>query len=291
MPALPAGDCLYCQASDLQPWFSKTVNDADYSVCRCRSCGSAMVWPRPSQQEMDTYYRAANYGVPTLQEALYQDAGYYPDSRQDARRIIKRLLEYTPGKHFMDIGAGVGFFSLEAQRKGLAVTALEPNPNSAQGFARQLGFAPLQQVFDQDCAVAYEQTQDALLMSQVLEHISDLESLLSSLHQVLVPGGVAAIAVPHFGSVLSRIQGKRDMYISPPEHVNYFSVSGLNALFERHGFECIKVETVTKIPKKKLSLGLPGVVGGMAWRSAYGVLKLFEVVGRGMIINAYYRKR
>ena len=74
---------------------------------------------------------------------------------------------------------------------------------------------------------------DVVLMSQVLEHITDLESTLDYLRDLLAPNGIAAIAVPHFGSWLSRLQGKKDMFIVPPEHLNFFSRAGLTALFDR----------------------------------------------------------
>jgi len=121
------------------------------------------------------------------------------------------------------------------------------------------------------------------LLSQVLEHICDVDDMLGTLSSVLVTGGIAAIAVPHFGSFLSRFQGQKDMYISPPEHVNYFSVAGLDALLNRHGFERIESTTVTKVPRRS--------IGPVPWQLVYGILKLSEYVGMGMIINAYYRKR
>jgi len=72
--------------------------------------------------------------------------------------------------------------------------------------------------------------------------------------------------------------------------VNYFSIKGLNALFERHGFQCLEIDTVTKVPRDKIVKSLPSSAGGLAWRGVYAGLKLTEWFGRGMIINAYYRK-
>lgn len=249
-----------------------------------------MVSPRPLQKHMDAYYQAKEYGLESLQQSLILDAGYYPDSRQDAKTIVGQLLAYSSGNRFMDVGAGVGFFSSEALSRGCGVTALEPNPNSAAGFETRLGFLPLQKVLDEEVAAQFEHSQDMLLMSQVLEHICDVEGMLAALSKVLVPGGVVAVAVPHFGSILSRLQGRRDMYISPPEHINYFSVKGLNALFERHDFECLEVSTVSKVPKEKITSQLPPIVGTAVWRGLYAILKLSERFGRGMVINAYYRK-
>jgi hypothetical protein len=64
----------------------------------------------------------------------------------------------------------------------------------------------------------------------------------------------------------------------------------LNALLERYGFDCLHIETVTKIPREKIARRLPSPVGALAWRGIYAGLKFSEWFGKGMIINAYYRK-
>ena len=275
--------CPFCYATHVQPWFTKPVDNQSFKIASCMTCGSAMVLPRPSQQEMDDYYQTHSYGEPTLESALALDKSHFPDSSEDAKRVIKRLKALAPGKRFMDIGAGVGFFSREARAQGFEVTAFEPNPNSASGFQQLVGEPPLQMLLSGNEVNHYVSGQDAVLLSQVLEHICDVDDMLDTISKVLVSGGIAAIAVPYFGSILSRLQGKKDMYISPPEHVNYFSMAGLDALFERYGFEKVESTTVTKVPRKR--------IGVLPWQLVYGILKVSEYVGKGMIINAYYRKR
>lgn len=287
----PRGICPFCLSGELRAWFEKQEQEETYTICCCDHCRSAMVWPRPSQESMDAYYQGKGYGMDSLAEALDVDAGHYPDSVQDAKRIIGRIRQYAPGDHFLDVGAGTGFFSREAVQQGFEVTALEPNPNSARSFTQITGFAPLQHVLDGGFSARYQERMDVVLLSQVLEHICDLEQMMEAIAQMLVPGGVAAIAVPHFGSLVSRVQGRKDMYISPPEHLNYFSVQGLDALFERFGFEKVHLETVSKVPKSKIERMLPLLgLGAVGWRLLYGVLKLAEPLNHGMIINAYYRK-
>lgn len=189
----------------------------------------------------------------------------------------------------MDVGAGTGMYSREAIRCGYSVTALEPNPNSRDQFERLNGFPPMATVMSPSLADEYQGSMDVVLLSQVLEHICDLESMAHSIARVLRPGGIAMIAVPHFGSLLSKLQGQRDMYISPPEHVNYFSIKGLSALMTRHGLELAEFQTVTKVPKARFEQKIP-LVGALAWRLIYGVLWLGQLFDRGMIINAYFRK-
>jgi len=85
-------------------------------------------------------------------------------------------------------------------------------------------------------------------MGQVLEHVTDPVAVAHHLSTVLRPGGLATIAVPHFGSALPRLQRRRDIYISPPGHLNFFSRRGLISLFARSGFTLERIDTASKVP-------------------------------------------
>lgn len=263
-----------------------------YTIVKCNHCQSAYVWPRPSREEMDAYYQDEKYVHANLQEHLSSDDGYFPTSKDDAIRIITLCKKFVNGDEFLDIGAGFGEFSYEATRQGFNVTACEPSPTSREVFYNLNGFQADPNVVDSAYAESRNGRYDVVLLSQVLEHISDPEKVVYNIHTLLKPGGIAAIGVPHFGSLLSMIQGQNDMYITPPEHLNFFSKIGLNALFDRLGFDVEKVSTVSKFPRAKMAakVGVP-LLSEIAWRFPYSVLKLAETFDKGMILNAYYRKR
>jgi hypothetical protein len=115
--------------------------------------------------------------------------------------------------------------------------------------------------------------------------------MVKNIYTVLGDNGLAAIAVPHFGSALSKFQGKNDMYISPPEHLNFFSKKGLIKLFQRHDFTLEVFETVTKVNKGRIEDRVSSVtLSYIAWRGLYFFLKIFERFDMGMVINAFFRK-
>lgn len=85
------------------------------------------------------------------------------------------------------------------------------------GFADQLPFA--------------DQSFDTLLVTEVLEHVGDVERAAHEIHRVLVPGGHALITVP---------------YLYPTHEAPYdfrrFTHFGLAALLERHGLEVVTLD-------------------------------------------------
>jgi SAM-dependent methyltransferase len=152
-------------------------------------------------------------------------------------------------------------------------------------------FAPEPCMFDAAFGQRHAAGFDALLASQLLEHVADPAGAVQEMRRVLKPQGIAAIAVPHFGSALSRLQGRSDMFISPPEHLNFFSRDGLTSLFSRHGFKRERLQTVSKVNRGRIeeALWIPGL-SHAAWIGLYAVLRVFEGLGLGMVINAYFRK-
>lgn len=286
-----ANTCICCNCSSPVFSFSKQTSHGEFSIIRCPLCYCSYVWPRPDSDQMIQYYRDNSYSNLTYEEAIHLDMHYHPNSATDSIRIINKCRKLAIGNRFLDVGAGFGPFSKTATENGFNVTACEPNPNSRYVFKQINGFEPDSCMLDQEYAKCHKERFDVVLLSQVLEHVTDLDEIVHSIFMVLRKNGIAAIAVPHFGSALSKIQGKKDMYISPPEHLNFFSKQGLVSLFNRYSFKLEYLETVSKVNRGKIeeAVKIP-LVSHAVWRGLYSVLKTFELFGLGMVINGYFRK-
>jgi hypothetical protein len=121
--------------------------------------------------------------------------------------------------------------------------------------------------------------------------VPEPRAFVENLSLVLKPGGIAAIVVPHYGSMLSRFQGKNDMFISPPEHLNFFSRRGLVRLFQRQGFDLLVLRTVSKVNRTSIGDKFRWrLLRPLAWRTVYFSLRVSDTLGRGMVLNAFFRK-
>lgn len=282
-------ECLVCGAPGARPYTTRKTEYDSFTVLKCSTCGSAFVWPRPDAATMEAYYRGQSLDCLTGAQAEKQGRRYYPDAAADARRIIGACHRLAQGNRFLDVGAGFGPFSCVARERGFTVEACEPNQDARAVFREVVGFEPEPVMFDAAYAAAHADTFDVVLMSQVLEHVTDPAAVAHHLSTVLRPGGLAAIAVPHFGSALSRLQGRRDMYISPPGHLNFFSRRGLTSLFAHSGFTLERLDTASKVPRGCFApLPVP-LLQVAAWRLLYAALACFHPARLGMFLNAYFR--
>ena len=296
------GTCIACQSSKFAAWFSKQskIDGMLYPIFRCHRCRSAFVVPRPTAEYLEQYYTGTNSSHAVAVDITSENASYgkvladeaaFPNSSVDSERIARNCKALSNGPHFLDIGSGYGFFSRSALQHGFQVTAIEPTEICRKVFKLMNGFEPVPGMLSETFIQQHAGEFDVILMSQVLEHLPDLDAIVRNLATLLAPNGVVAIAVPHFGSWLSRAQGKNDMYLTPPEHLNFFSSEGLVALFQRHGFSCSKLHTVSRLNVARVArrVPVPGVGKLAAWSILQAML-LSDSVGGGMFVNGYFRR-
>jgi SAM-dependent methyltransferase len=256
--------------------------------------------PRPAPEYLEAYYSGSTSSLSRSMvshtareqyEEVLKDEREFPNSVLDAARIAEECKALAAGRQFLDIGAGYGFFSRAALDRGFDVTAIEPTKECRDIFRIMNGFDPLPGMLSAEFARSNHGRFDVVLMSQVLEHVVDLESTVRQMNDLLACNGIAVIAVPHIRSWLARVQGKGDMFITPPEHLNFFSAAGLSALFKQHGFHCCKIHTVSRLNVSRVAkkIGVP-LAGQLMAKSLHSGLRMSDWFESGMFLNAYFRK-
>ena len=291
--------CPICSSS-IKEWRVKSVETKKYKLDLCNSCGYVFVNPRPSLSFLMDYYsvfgcenNSNRNEVPNLKSVLTEEQNF-PNSTVDAIRLIKTIQSLTKNgysKSFLDIGCGYGFFSKQALDAGFEVIALELAENERKIAKEMTGLSPKTCSFEEfECA---PQSFQVVFMSQILEHVVDVNLWLKKAHNSLIKDGIIAIALPNYGSIFRMIMQENDPYICPPAHLNFFTPSSLSKLLENHGFAVEKIQWVSRIPKKTFEKHLPKfakpilpIINVFSKIS----LKIIDVLRLGMIINVYGRK-
>jgi SAM-dependent methyltransferase len=285
------------------PWKTKITNMGSFPIDTCDACGYAFVNPRPSLNYLLDYYRLSGncpgdpseIPVSTAEEALQREVAN-PNSTIDAKRIIqtiRKVLHKTnkDPEHFLDVGCGYGFFTREAKRAGFEVHAIELASNERR-IAQEIANISAN-------AVSFEEFQgeansfSVVLMSQILEHALDVNLWIAKANRILIAGGVLAVALPNFDSIFRRIMQEREPYICPPAHLNFFSPQNLKRLLEKHGFQLLETQWVSRIPRTAFEKRVPkiGEKGiPLVYASSKLLLKTFDLFHCGQMINLYARK-
>lgn len=198
----------------------------------------------PAEFYDDTYFnnqREVGYGDYVGSEAVL---------RKEFRETVRFLSKLLPsGGRLLELGTAFGFFLLEAKGKfdcvGVEVS------EAASKAARERGLDVRTGIFDEAMAKELGPV-DAVVMLDVIEHLTDPLDVVERIHRSLTPGGHVVITTGDFGSLFGRITGKKWRLMTPPEHLFFFTERSLRAMLERVGFEIVDV----RHPWKLVPVGL-----------------------------------
>lgn len=92
----------------------------------------------------------------------------------------------------------------------------------------------------------HEQVYDAVTCFNVIEHVPDPRSFLSSVVARIKPGGILALTTPNPGCIHARIHGiEKWGMVDPPHHINLFWRESLADMLRLEALQPIRYETLS----------------------------------------------
>jgi SAM-dependent methyltransferase len=179
-------------------------------------------------------------------------ADYYGEVRAD-------LLPYLPERanDVLEIGCGRGLTGqLIQERLGCRVTGVELHPTiAAEASAR------LSRVIVGDIGtVEIDGHYDAIVASELIEHVADPDAVLRKLAALLAPGGRIVLSVPnagHYSIVEDLIAGRWDYVpigLLCVTHLRFFTRRTLQDTAARLGLACTIVAQSGELPERFAAL-------------------------------------
>lgn len=179
-------------------------------------------------------------------ERYYID--YYSHHGLDLPPVVaKRLREITGGfsqyrktNRLLDLGCGAGSLLEAARAHGWDAQGIDVSISSVN-HVRELGF----EVFHGELIQAQLMSEqfDVIAAVEILEHLFDPVNVVKEAYRLLRPGGLFWLTTPHGRGLPARVLGLDWRVVSPPEHLQLFSVTGLKTLLESAGFRQINLRT------------------------------------------------
>jgi SAM-dependent methyltransferase len=240
--------CAACGAGGLKPRFkvrgemgsegliptTKEFGTALSDIVRCPSCGHMQLEVFPSDEEL-----AAAYADAESDDYVEEADG----QRESARRMWVKVERHVKPGRLLDLGPWVGFYMAEAKERGWEPVGIEPS-TFASAYARdRLGLdVRTEDLFEAELP---QGSFDAVLMGDVLEHLTRADEALERVKGWLAPGGALVLLLPDAGSLVARLLGRRWWSVIPT-HVHYFTRRSVRRMLERHGLEVVDLKTDPK---------------------------------------------
>jgi SAM-dependent methyltransferase len=228
----PEHRCPACYNIDLVV-LEPTKNN--YHFVRCLKCSLIFVDPMPSAEELTNFYD--NY---------HKSGQYLAKLNSKVRRAKKRIRGaslFIQKGTFIDVGCNVGFAVEAARSLGFQARGIDIDSAAISVAQEKFGKSLFEIRSVQDLAQSGE-TFDFIYCSEVIEHLSELDSFFAALVQCLKEDGILYITTPDNGhySLPSDFSKLIDWTsVRPPEHLLYFTQSSIKPLLRRYGLNFIKI--------------------------------------------------
>ena len=168
---------------------------------------------------------------------------YLRPSRRAALDADVFYLHACPGERLLEIGCGSGAMLRRMQLRGWQVEGIDFDPAAvaqAKGLGLQVSVGDiLKMALPAD---AY----NVVVMSHVIEHVPDPQSLLRECWRLLRPGGRLVMITPNSRALSHRLFSRYWMPLDPPRHLALFTVSALGRLGEAASFDVETLRTTVR---------------------------------------------
>jgi SAM-dependent methyltransferase len=154
-------------------------------------------------------------------------------------RLILGTLRRCGARRVLDAGCGSGELLEPMRRAGLHAIGLDLPAAAQRARRRRTGSGLVAAGLDEGWPFAAE-SFDAIVCTEVLEHVFDTLQLLREARRVLRPGGTLVLTVPYHGLVknLLVVAFNFDAHFNETEsgHIRFFSNRSLRSALEQAGF-------------------------------------------------------
>lgn len=175
------------------------------------------------------------------------------------KKLLTSIKSLKPGGgRLLDVGCAHGWF-LDAAKKDFEVFGLEPDKSVFDATSRRN--LPVRMGYFPD-ALDESEKFDVTVFNDVIEHIPDIECILSSCYQRLNKNGLLVLNLPSSNGVFYRLAKilcrfgfcgfferlwQKDL---PSPHLHYFNLSNLAEALKNNGFD---VKIKGRLPALRLS--------------------------------------
>lgn len=172
-------------------------------------------------------------------------------------KVARNLLpEFTAGMRVLEVGCGRSEFARQLSDLGFEVVVTDLSPSNIE-FAKSVGFEAYQVDLNLGLGEFKDQSFDAVVILDVIEHVIQVEFLLEEIFRVLKQNGFLILSTPNFVFFENRLRILfGGLSIDEGYHFRFFTVKSLTKQLKNAGFaiEAWKFLMPVFIPNRILRL-------------------------------------
>lgn len=229
-----------------------------FDLSRCASCGFEQIAPAPTMQELDELY-----GTLYFQKAKYTDPKAI-ELEYKRRHKLMACAGVKQGDRMLEIGCGAGqFIATCVDQYDWHGTDFSPagieeaRKRLPQLLDTRLRAGPIEN-YTPDLS---EGLFDGVMIFDTIEHVYAPQMMLDRAAAWLKPGGKMIVTTPDVGARFARILGRRWPFMTPPEHLSFFTRPAMFNALKRSGLDVIYARSLGKFANIAFVIYKAGRVG------------------------------
>ena len=158
---------------------------------------------------------------------------------------LVRLLRLQPGEKLLDCGCGSGWLAALSRAVGARVWAMDIAPTGVAAARGRFPEAAYFQVGDVYHLPFADASFDALVLSEVVEHLEDIEAAFAEVQRVLRPGGRVLVSVPYHETIVQHLCIHCNRFTPANAHLHQFDEKKLASYLVGQGLEVRQILLLT----------------------------------------------
>lgn len=227
--------CVICGSNNKHFLTDKERHNYKHKIYICRNCGLIYTYPQPNSSELDFFYK---HIYRSSYAPIWNKDRFFNHQKKRGAAILRFMalfLDLRKHKTVLEIGCSYGGILKAFKLYGFKVTGVEKDA-AAVKYATRKGIKVK--------ATAPNKKHDVYILSHVLEHFSNPESLLRNMRKRLSDDDLVYLEVPN-----AKMYQSFKLYFQYP-HLFHFTPVTLRNLLSKTGYRIIKGKGCKLVLKK-----------------------------------------
>ena len=232
-------NCPLCD-SDKNSTIGTVPSNLGLRMARCHDCSLVFANPPPERETLEELYK------PGL--GRWAEEPVYRKTRMPYFRFYTGLIrEYNP-RSFLDIGCGTGILGEYVARELSVETAgIDISPIDCNKAKDRLGKVICANICEPGVAKWFQRTFDALVMSDVLEHLPKPHIALDNIVKLSSSSGILVIDTGNIGGFGPKLARARTPLMQDTGHITFYQPKTITKLLDDHGFSVIGIHDENEV--------------------------------------------
>lgn len=213
---------------------------SSFGIVRCIRCGHVFGAPPPDASLLSRFYNDPDYRKDIYDDVNQYNAYIHYEKLKDqfVKETSELMCDYG---NLLDVGCGLAYFLDAIRGECDSVEGQEVSEFQANFAMRKFRL----KVFRGPLTEAQYQSRyfNTVTCWEVVEHLINPVEYLIEMNRIMVEGGLLGISTRNFDGISSRLTKEKWRYLTPPEHLHFFTPKTLEFLCQRTGFQLIKIVT------------------------------------------------